>query len=135
MKRRFRKFLTSALAVMMAVSVFAPAGAFADTAANAAVADGTYSIPVKLMHAYQNQESMGNNSLRQVGKLEVTEGKGKLTLSFKPTEFANLSGYLMEFNRITSFTPGTGGSPDLSEHWEKAEPEVLSCFFFVVRYK
>lgn len=67
MKRRFRKFLTSALAVMMAVSVFAPAGAFADTAANAAVADGTYSIPVKLMHAYQNQESMGNNSLRQYG--------------------------------------------------------------------
>ena len=134
MKRRFRKFLTSALAVMMAVSVFAPAGAFADTAANAAVADGTYSIPVKLMHAYQNQESMGNNSLRQVGKLEVTEGKGKLTLSFKPMEFANLSGYLMEFNRITSFTPGTGGSPELSEHWEKAEPEVLSFFDVVDRY-
>ncbi|MDY3121351.1 NEAT domain-containing protein [Suipraeoptans intestinalis] len=63
--------------------------------------EGTYSVPVKLLHATTNDPSMGNASMDQTGTIRVS-GKGEVALEmyFRPMKFAGMTGYLYNLKKV-----------------------------------
>lgn len=92
------------------------------------LSDGTYSIPVSLWHATKDQESLGNKSLYQTGKLVVTEGKGMLYLKFSGMEFSGMSGYLLQLDLIDNIKFNEFNYP---EEYTLIPAEVISTYAVV----
>lgn len=63
--------------------------------------EGTYSVPIKLLNATSDENSMGNASMVQTGIVRVT-GKGEVTLemNFQSMEFAGMTGYLYKLKKV-----------------------------------
>ena len=62
--------------------------------------EGTYSVPIKLLNATSDEDSMGNASMVQTGIVRVT-GKGEVTLemNFQSMQFAGMTGYLYKLKK------------------------------------
>ena len=62
---------------------------------------GTYSVPIKLLNATSDEDSMGNASMVQTGIVRVSE-KGKVTLemTFQSMKFAGMTGYLYKLKKV-----------------------------------
>lgn len=63
--------------------------------------EGTYSVPIKLLNATSDEDSMGNASMIQNGIVRVT-GKGEVTLemNFQSMKFAGMTGYLYKLKKV-----------------------------------
>lgn len=63
--------------------------------------EGTYSVPIKLLNATSDENSMGNASMVQTGIVRVT-GKGEVTLemNFQSMQFAGMTGYLYKLKKV-----------------------------------
>ena len=63
--------------------------------------EGTYSVPIKLLNATSDEDSMGNASMIQNGIVRVT-GKGEVTLemNFQSMQFAGMTGYLYKLKKV-----------------------------------
>ncbi len=59
-------------------------------------AETEYTVDVSLLNAYEDVESMGNNSLVPEGKLIVDGKSAKLRLTFVPLDIMDFKGYLGE---------------------------------------
>lgn len=98
--------------------------------------EGTYTIPIRLWHAIKDSASMGDAALESTGILTIQkdesgEKKASLQFEMKPLIFAGLTGYLMEFNRLSDYTIGTSGYP---ENYTKNPATVLETHDYVDRY-
>jgi hypothetical protein len=92
---------------------------------NYATQDGVYSLPVSLWHATKDQESLGNKSLYQTGKLVVIEGKAKLYIKFTGMEFSGMSGYLLQLDLIEDIKFNEFNYP---EKYSLIPAEVISTY-------
>ena len=63
--------------------------------------EGTYSVPIKLLNATSDEDSMGNASMVQTGIVRVTN-KGEVTLemNFQSMKFAGMTGYLYKLKKV-----------------------------------
>ncbi len=63
--------------------------------------EGTYSVPIKLLNATSDEDSMGNASMAQTGIVRVTN-KGEVTLemNFQSMKFAGMTGYLYKLKKV-----------------------------------
>ena len=63
--------------------------------------EGTYSVPIKMLNATSDEDSMGNASMVQTGIVRVT-GKGEVTLemNFQSMQFAGMTGYLYKLKKV-----------------------------------
>ena len=63
--------------------------------------EGTYSVPIKLLNATSDEDSMGNASMVQTGIVRVTD-KGEVTLemNFQSMQFAGMTGYLYKLKKV-----------------------------------
>ncbi len=61
---------------------------------SADVVDGQYDVEVRLLKAYQDDLSMGNDALQHDAKLTVSDGKARLRIELSALEFMNFTGYL-----------------------------------------
>ncbi len=77
-------FLT-ALTVLLALVV---SGAFASPV------DGEYDVEVRLLQAYKDDLSMGNNAFNPRAKLIISEGEARLRIVLESLEFMDFTGYL-----------------------------------------
>ena len=57
--------------------------------------DGYYKIPVKLWHAYEEKESMGNKAMVQVAELEVKDKEGYLYIGSGKMEYMSITASLI----------------------------------------
>lgn len=57
--------------------------------------DGYYKIPVKLWHAYEEKESMGNKAMVQVAELEVKDKEGYLYIGSDKMEYMSITASLI----------------------------------------
>lgn len=62
---------------------------------------GTYSVPIRLVNATSDEDSMGNASMVQTGIVRVTN-KGEVTLemNFQSMQFAGMTGYLYKLKKV-----------------------------------
>lgn len=63
--------------------------------------EGTYSVPIRLVNATSDEDSMGNASMVQTGIVRVTN-KGEVTLemNFQSMKFAGMTGYLYKLKKV-----------------------------------
>ena len=63
--------------------------------------EGTYSVPIRLVNATSDEDSMGNASMVQMGTVRVTD-KGEVTLEmdFQSMKFAGMTGYLYKMKKV-----------------------------------
>ena len=63
--------------------------------------EGTYSVPIRLVNATSDEDSMGNASMAQTGIVKVTD-KGEVTLemNFQSMKFAGMTGYLYKLKKV-----------------------------------
>lgn len=54
-----------------------------------------YEVPVRLMHAHQNQPSMGDGALIPIAKIYQKNGKSEIFINMKGLEFMNMKGHLL----------------------------------------
>ncbi len=57
--------------------------------------DGYYKIPVKLWHAYEEKESMGNKAMVQVAEIEVKDKAGYLYIGSGKMEYMSITASLV----------------------------------------
>ena len=62
---------------------------------------GTYSVPIRLVNATSDEDSMGNASMEQTGTIRVSD-KGEVTLEmdFHSMQFAGMTGYLYKLRKV-----------------------------------
>lgn len=65
-------------------------------AASGELADGTYTVGVKLWHSEKDQASMAASSLKPEAKIVVNNGKGTMYIYTQPMTFGNITASLQE---------------------------------------
>lgn len=62
---------------------------------------GTYTVPIRLVNATSDEDSMGNASVVQTGTVRVSEkGDVTLELNFQSMQFAGMTGYLYKLKKV-----------------------------------
>ena len=62
---------------------------------------GTYTVPIRLVNATSDEDSMGNASVVQTGIVRVSEkGDVTLELNFQSMQFAGMTGYLYKLKKV-----------------------------------
>lgn len=93
--------------------------------------DGTYQVPVTLMHATQDRESTGNAALVPKAKVVVENGTTKLYFSFQEMVVQGMSGYLSSASVLSDITFDANGNP---EKYTETPVDVLSSYDVVDEY-
>lgn len=97
----------------------------------AELSDGTYQVPVTLMHATQDRESTGNAALVPKAKVVVENGTTKLYFSFQEMVVQGMSGYLSSASVLSDITFDANGNP---EKYTETPVDVLSSYDVVDEY-
>lgn len=78
--------------------------------------DGYYKIPVKLWHAHEDKESMGNKAMVQVAELEVKDSEKYLYIGTEKMDYLNITASLVSIffqKNDGNFYPGEGGDYEM----------------------
>lgn len=86
------------------------------------IADGTYTIPVKLMHAVSGGPSMGNAAISQTSSLTVKDQKITAVLNFSSLTISEQQGYLGQFGLIVNYEINQYGFP---MNYEKVSAAIM----------
>lgn len=89
------------------------------------VENGSYKVPVSLWNATKETISMGNGALEQTGKLVIEESQATLYVKLNSLVVYEMTGYLMELNRL--------GNIQFNEYnypisYEKEAAKVISTY-------
>lgn len=76
--------------------------------------DGVYEIGASLLKAASNEASMAANSLKDTARLEVVDGKAKVTLTFRAMDMYGLRGHLTDVWYFNSKADFENASSDAS---------------------
>lgn len=95
------------------------------------IADGTYLVPITLLKANEDTESMGNGALNQTGKLVVKDGKANLYFSFTKMKFSGMEGYLSSLETLSNIEFNEYNYPT---KYDKTAVDVLSTYDVVDDY-
>lgn len=78
--------------------------------------DGYYKIHVKLWHAHEDKESMGNKAMVQVAELEVKDSEKYLYIGTEKMDYLNITASLVSIffqKNDGNFYPGEGGDYEM----------------------
>lgn len=89
------------------------------------IADGAYLVPITLLKANEDTESMGNGALNQTGKLVVKEGKANLYFSFTKMKFSGMEGYLSSLETLNNIEFNEYNYPT---KYDKTAVDVLTTY-------
>lgn len=91
--------------------------------------DGYYKIPVKLWHAYEEKESMGNKAMVQVAELEVKDKEGYLYIGSGKMEYMSITASLINIyfqKEDGNYYPADPGDFEMEI---PKEPDKRPCVF------
>lgn len=91
--------------------------------------DGYYKIPVKLWHAYEEKESMGNKAMVQVAELEVKDKEGYLYIGSGKMEYMSITASLINIyfqKEDGNYYPAERGDFEMEI---PKEPDKRPCVF------
>ena len=92
------------------------------SAAETSLQDGTYAVPVSLLHESQDKASMADNALNREGKLVVSGGTATLYMNLVSIKSSGLEGYLMQFDVLKDVQLKNG----VPEKYSRQASKVIS---------
>lgn len=95
------------------------------------LADGRYSVSIRLWHATNNEASMGDAGISKTGILTVKDGKARIEFELIPMNVNGIIGYLSEFNLMEDIKYNNYLYP---ESYTKIPTTVLSTYDVVDDY-
>lgn len=95
------------------------------------LADGRYSVSIRLWHATNNEASMGDAGISKTGILTVQDGKARIEFELIPMNVNGIIGYLSEFNLMEDIKYNNYLYP---ESYTKIPTTVLSAYDVVDDY-
>ena len=100
------------------------------SAAETSLQDGTYAVPVSLLHESQDKASMADNALNREGKLVVSGGTATLYMNLVSIKSSGLEGYLMQFDVLKDVQLKNG----VPEKYSRQASKVISTYSVTDEY-